>query len=154
MQAIAMVAQILQRHVHAMQNSPTCLTIDTALEQAAAELPDPHQQADNDTMRLEITRALFAEPNERCMSPPLPPLPATTPATLLPVLPTSLVRPMEPALLLEIKTHAALLIVAADCAHDAWQLSAPAKSPPPPVSTLACRHEAVHAAVYAAAALK
>jgi hypothetical protein len=94
MQAIAMVAQILQRHVHAMQNPPpTCLAIDSAPEHS--ELPDPHHEADIETTRQDITRALFAEPAERCVSPPLPPLPATKAATPLPMPPlgfTSLVR--------------------------------------------------------------
>ena len=98
MQAIAMVAQILQRHVHAMQNSSTgpVLAIDSAPEHAAAELPGPHQLVDNESMRQDIMRALFAEPAERCVSPP--PLPSgATPATPLSVLPASLVRPDEPA---------------------------------------------------------
>ena len=102
MQAVAMVAQILQRHVNAMQNSSTCLAIDAAANNAA-EQPVPHQQADNETMRQDIMRALFAEPAERCVSPPLPP-PATTPATPLPVLPTSLVRPSAHARPPEVRT--------------------------------------------------
>ena len=107
MQAIAMVAQILQRHVHAMQNSSTgpVLAIDSAPEHAAAELPGPHQLVENESMRQDIMRALFAEPTERCVSPQ--PLPSGTPATPLLVLPTSLVRPDLPAKLFGVRTDAA-----------------------------------------------
>ena len=98
MQAIAMVAQILQRHVHALQDSPPCLAIDSAPEHAAAELPGPQQPlVDNETMRQDIMRALFAEPAERCVSPPPMPSATTTPVTPLPVFPTSLVRPGKSA---------------------------------------------------------
>ena len=151
MQAIAMVAQILQRHVHAMQSSPPChLAIDSAPEHAAAELPGPQQLVDNETMRQDIMRALFAEPAERCVSPPPLPSAASTPVSPLPVFPTSLVRPGKSAL--QLRADAA--IVAADCAHDACQLLAPAKPSPPPVCALARGHAAVHAPVHAAAALR
>ena len=91
MQAINMVAQILQRHVSAMQTAPTVLAIDSAPDAESERAVEQSEQVlpDNDTMRQEIMRALFADsdPVER-EAPPAPP----SVATPLPALPSSLVR--------------------------------------------------------------